>query len=144
MVRPGFFGSLHFWLAMSAAPCAWWVLWAVFAMPVTGARTVTLSVLLMTIVVYPVLEEIVFRGALQGWLLGFVRARHRILGISLANLVTSLVFTALHFINHPPLWAALVLLPSFVFGWARERFDSILPAIVLHIFYNAGFILLFA
>ena len=53
-----------------------------------------------------------------------------------------LVFTALHFVNHPPPWAAAVLLPSLLFGYFRDRHGSVLPAIVLHVFYNAGYFLL--
>ena len=99
--------------------------------------------LLSLIIVYPVLEEIVFRGAFQSWLLGIKPLQPSLLGITLANVVTSIVFTGFHFINHSPLWAALVFFPSLIFGWARDRFDAIVPAAALHIFYNAGFLLLF-
>ena len=38
-------------------------------------------------------------------------------------------------------WALAVALPSLVFGHLRERFSSVLPAILMHVTYNAGFAL---
>jgi membrane protease YdiL (CAAX protease family) len=91
---------------------------------------------------YPVIEEIVFRGVLQEFLQA--RLRPWQLGpLTLANLLTSLVFTALHFINHPPLWAAAVFLPSLLFGLTKERSGSLTAPIVLHVFYNSGYFWLF-
>jgi len=64
-------------------------------------------------------------------------------GISMANVVTSLLFASLHLISQPPLWAALVFVPSLVFGWARDRYITVVPSIILHVVYNAGFAWLF-
>ncbi len=87
---------------------------------------------------YPLVEEIVFRGLLQD-----ACHRHlpkRALGpISLANLVTSIVFTIVHFLYHAPSWAALVFLPSLVFGYCKDRYNSLIPPILLHVFYNTGY-----
>ncbi len=91
---------------------------------------------------YPVIEEIIFRG----WLQEFIQARFRSwrLGpLTHANLFTSLVFTALHFINHPPLWAAAVFLPSLLFGLAKDRSGGLTAPILLHVFYNSGYFWLF-
>jgi membrane protease YdiL (CAAX protease family) len=63
--------------------------------------------------------------------------------ISGANLITSFLFAAAHLLHQSPLWASLVFFPSLIFGWAREKYDSIVPSIVLHSFYNAGFVWLF-
>lgn len=96
--------------------------------------------LLFFLLVYPVLEEWVFRGGLQPWL-----AQHitRACGpLSLANLLTTLVFTVLHFIYHPPLWALGVAIPSLVFGYFRERHDSVATPMLLHAVYNASYFLL--
>jgi len=98
----------------------------------------------MLAAVQPVLEELVFRGLLQGWLRekgGFINA---FLGVGLANVLTSVVFTALHFINHAPWMAASVFFPSLLFGYFRDRYDGwLVPSIGLHCFYNAGYFLLF-
>jgi len=93
---------------------------------------------------YPVIEELVFRGLLQGWLRERPRLRLSRFGITPANLLTSLVFTALHFINHPPSAAAAVLVPSLIFGYFRDRHDSVLGPVWLHCFYNIGYFWLFA
>ena len=133
-----------FWLAVMAAPLCWAILHYAFKLPVNNGLDHLLTALLLVVLVYPVLEEVVFRGALQGFLREKQIMLRSFAGISLANLAVSIVFTSLHFLNHAPLWAALVFGPSLIFGWCRDRFDHLLPPIALHIFYNAGFILLFA
>ena len=92
---------------------------------------------------YPVLEEIVFRGLVQDLAHRHLRA-WRWGPISHANLYTSLLFTALHFIHQPPLWAAVVIFPSLVFGYFKDKYRGLTAPILLHVFYNAGFFWLFA
>ncbi len=92
---------------------------------------------------YPVLEEIVFRGLLQGALYARPFGRKRLGPLSWANLLTSFAFTGFHFFYHPPLWAVAVIFPSLVFGYFRDKYQSLLPPIILHVFYNAGFYWLF-
>jgi len=138
-----FLQDKFFWLSMIAAPFVWLILWGLLGLPLTLTDTKPVISIGMIILVYPVLEEIVFRGALQGWLLDFKAFRQRIIYLTAANWITSLIFTGMHFINHSPAWAATVIVPSLVFGWARDRYNWIAPSIVLHSFYNAGFILLF-
>jgi uncharacterized protein len=36
-------------------------------------------------------------------------------------------------------WAAAVLLPAFLFGIMRDRYGSVYPAIILHMFYHTGY-----
>lgn len=91
---------------------------------------------------YPVLEELVFRGLLQGWLAK--RMKHRAWhGLSGANIITSVIFSALHFLHHPPLYAASVFVPSLVFGYFRERQHGLAAPIFLHAWYNAGYFWIF-
>jgi len=85
----------------------------------------------------PLLEELLFRGLLQGQLQRYFQSTGPIAGLSRANWITSLAFTGIHFVHHPPLWAASVLFPSLVFGYFRDRDNSVLPAIALHAIYNA-------
>jgi membrane protease YdiL (CAAX protease family) len=97
---------------------------------------------LVPVVFYPLVEEMVFRGLLQELVHEYIS--HHSLGlISVANLVTSVAFTAMHFIYHAPLWAALVFFPSLVFGFFKDRTGRLTTPILLHIFYNAGFLWLF-
>ena len=65
-------------------------------------------------------------------------------GFSLANLVTSVFFAAMHLFNQPPLWAASIFVPSLIFGWMRDRYLTIHASTLLHMSYNAGFIVLFS
>jgi membrane protease YdiL (CAAX protease family) len=84
-----------------------------------------------------VLEEIVFRGLLQE-LVRDLLSRAMYGPLTVANLLTSLCFTGAHFF-HPPLEAALVFFPSLVFGFFKERTDSLVAPVLLHAFYNAGY-----
>ena len=98
---------------------------------------------LLLVLAYPVLEEVVFRGLVQGVFAQYVPGR--LLGpVTRANALTSLVFAASHLLYHAPLWAALIVVPSLVFGWARERYASLIAPILLHVWYNLGFFLLFS
>lgn len=98
----------------------------------------------------PVLEELIFRGLIQqtlthqAWLTRFFNTITRLTTghISAANLVTSVLFTGLHFLYHPPLLALGVFIPSLIFGWFFDRYHCVLPAILLHSAYNA--VLLFS
>ena len=143
-------------LAVLAAPFVWAILFWVFDMPLARrlfeadvwglSDSAFLKLLLFAVLIYPLLEEIVFRGALQGLLmerLSGKRLPHWLGGLSLANLITSLVFAAMHLFNQSPLWAALIFVPSLVFGWAREATGGLLAPVLLHMFYNAGFYVLF-
>lgn len=88
----------------------------------------------------PVLEELVFRGIVQGELLQWTGGRQA--GpVTQANLWTSLAFTVAHLLVQPPAWALAVAVPSLVFGHLRDRLRSIWPAVVLHGGYNLGFAL---
>lgn len=138
------FHDRFFWLALLAGPVCWFVIWVLLRPELLAGARLPGSTWLLVVLLYPVLEEMVFRGALQGWLSGLPFFAATVVGaLSRANLATSLVFTGFHFLNHSPLWAALVFFPSLVFGWAKDRYGHLTAAIVLHAFYNAGFLLLF-
>lgn len=124
--------------AIAVAPPAWWLV-----APYVGvARWYSVDSLLAVALLYPVLEEICFRGLLQGWLMQHIGNRPAALWIlSWPNVLTSLAFVAAHLPTQPVGWAAATLLPSLVFGFFRERYDSVLPSILLHIYYNTGLIL---
>jgi uncharacterized protein len=144
-LRPGW-GWLtdpRFGLALLAG-CLFWLalFWLAQAGMVKLGPVRGLAALASLILVQPLVEELLFRGLLQGWLVEQSWGRRQLGGFTLANLSVSLLFTALHFIHHPPLWAAGVLLPSLLFGYFRDRHDSVYPAIALHVFYNAGYFLL--
>lgn len=131
----------------------WWALAA--ALPVWGGLALWYPVsdpawplalpgtFLLLVLVYPVLEELVFRGLLQGALLARPWGSRRWGPLSRANLLTALAFVALHTLYQPLGWALAVLAPALVFGYFRERHGTVLTPIVLHVVYNAGFFWLF-
>jgi len=127
-----------FWTCIAFAIAFWLLLSGVTAITWDPAWPLEKSFAYLRLaVLLPVLEELIFRGALQPYL-----ARHlgRIPGpVSAANLATSTVFTALHFLYHPPLWAAAVMIPSLVFGHFRDRYGTLSLPVALHVFYNAGY-----
>lgn len=91
---------------------------------------------------YPVAEELLFRGVLQGELLRLTTrdgTTLRLGPVTLANALATLAFVAFHTIAQPLAWALAVALPSLVFGHLRERFASVWPAVLVHVVYNAGF-----
>ncbi len=89
-------------------------------------------------IVVPVLEELVFRGLIQGYLRQFDPGQKAILGISAANLLTSLLFVLLHWLTRDGYSALLVFLPSLYLGLVRDRTSSIAMCILIHGLWNLG------
>lgn len=87
-----------------------------------------LKSLVVLAVLAPMVEELIFRGLLYGWVAGRW-------GTSPAWIVSSLAFAAAHY---EPAHIILVLPLGFLFGWLRRRTDSLLPSLVSHI-VNNGF-----
>jgi len=128
--------------AFLAAPFYWWAL-ALFVSSAPAGASTDPKRLVLLVLVYPILEEIVFRGALQGWLRRKTWGlRHRF-DVTVANILTSIVFTTIHLIRRSNIWSAGVVLPSLVFGFFRDRYGNLYAPIALHIFYNSGLIWLF-
>jgi membrane protease YdiL (CAAX protease family) len=98
---------------------------------------------LTLVFIYPILEEMVFRGWLQGELYDWKKGKISWKNISIANVLCSIVFATAHLFHHSMLWAMMTFFPSLIFGYFRDRYKSIYPSIILHIFYNAGYYLLF-
>ena len=113
-------------------------LWAGAFMYVPSGWRAWLSFALL----YPVAEELLFRGVLQGEALRLTTrdgTTLRLGPLSLANVLVTLAFVALHMRAQPLAWALAVAVPSLVFGHLRERFASVWPAVLVHVVYNAGF-----
>lgn len=87
-------------------------------------------------VAYAVIEEVIFRGVVQSWLLARTKQRSSICRLSQANLVTSALFALAHLWQHP-----LGLFPgyfaiSLLFGHFREQHQGIRIPLMLHAYYN--------
>lgn len=129
-----------------AGPCLLWLFLLLFY---PGIRPLwqhpqPLGPFVLAVLVYPVLEETVFRGLIQGFLHKHGLQQNLLPGISSANITTSILFTAAHFMYHPWSWALPVIIPSLVFGHFRDKYQSIVPSIILHIYFNTGYFLLFS
>lgn len=129
----------HLWIAVGAALPVWAALYLGLRPATDFAWPWRASLLFIQLaLLYPILEEIVFRGLLQSaaqrWL------RNVWFGpISIGNVVASLFFTALHFLYHSPPWAIAVFIPSLVFGYFKDRHRSLSTPIFLHVYYNTGY-----
>lgn len=130
--------------AALAAACVYWALLLAVSgtAPDLSWPLRAPALFLFPALIYPVAEEIVFRGFVQDLAGRHLKPWH--LGpLSHANVYTSLVFTALHFINHAPLWAAAVIVPSLIFGYFKDRTGGLAAPISLHVWYNSGYFWLF-
>ena len=96
-----------------------------------------LKALFFLIIFYPVIEEFAFRGVIQEYIASKTIRYPSFMNLTLANVGTSVLFVAMHFVHHTPLWAMLVFVPSLVFGYFKEQYGHIGVSIFLHMFYNA-------
>lgn len=96
--------------------------------------------LLNFILLYPLVEEIIFRGMIQPYIAE--KCPYSLANITLANLFTSTIFAIIHLFQQPIIWALATFFPSLIFGYCRDRYQRLLPSIILHITYNGGFFLI--
>ncbi|MCO4845490.1 MAG: JDVT-CTERM system CAAX-type protease [Sulfurovum sp.] len=89
------------------------------------------------IVFYPVVEELAFRGVIQKYIATKTKQYPSLFYLTVANILTSVLFVAMHFVHHTPLWAMLVFVPSLIFGYFKEQYGHVGASIFLHMFYNA-------
>lgn len=134
----------HFWLAVGAAAWVWGAGYIGFSPQPDWAWPLHRpSDVLYLVLLYPFFEELLFRGVLQGQLLRRPALQTKVAGLTRANLVTSLIFTGLHFLMHPPVAAIAVLLPSLIFGHFRDRHGNLLAPVLLHSYFNLGYFWIF-
>ena len=139
---PPFHRDGLFLTALLAAGGFWLLLWCfVPVWPMAVRQVLSWNFLALTIW-QPCLEELVFRGFLQGQLHRQAWGQRTWRGITVANVTASLLFMVGHWWHHPLHWAIAVMIPSLMFGYFRDRYASVYPAVVLHAFYNTGYFLL--
>lgn len=99
----------------------------------------TVGFLLLLVVVGPLFEEILFRQLLLQTLIEKFGA------VWPAVLCSALVFAAVHSMSTEQfLWLGvqlhqlLIFMAALLLSWIRLRYDSLWPAIVLHVAYNLG------
>ena len=133
-MRRFYFDPIYIGLLMTPIPF-WWFL-KTDHLPWTADQ---LTVLITFSLLYPILEELVFRGYLQSWLQS--KSSKLFLNLSAANILTSIIFSLSHLFNHSPLWALSTFIPSLIFGYSLDRHKTLLAPIVLHASYNLGYFL---
>lgn len=84
----------------------------------------------ITIVRAPVVEELFFRGLVQG---AFMRR----IGATPALFVTALIFCGIHASNEGPIAPLVLFAPALVFGYLRLRTKRLAPGMVAHASFNA-------
>jgi len=137
--RP-FYRDRQFMLALLAGMVVWLAFWLFFPglLPAVPLKA-NVPLLLSLVLLQPVLEELLFRGVVQGQFRLRIWGGEKRWGMTYANLLTSVLFVLAHAFYHLPLWAVAVFVPSLVFGYFRDRYGNIYPSLVLHVYYNMGF-----
>ena len=92
--------------------------------------------------IFPVLEEIVFRGLIQDYISIKLSTWDEYLGITSANWVTTLLFCLAHLVTRSFIVALLVIVPSLVLGSLRDKGFSIKALAAIHVYWNGGVYLL--
>lgn len=92
--------------------------------------------LFFLIIFYPVIEELAFRGVIQEYIASKTEQYPSFFNLTVANILTSVLFVLMHFVHHTPVWALLVFIPSLIFGYFKDQYNNIAPSIFLHMFYN--------
>ncbi|MBI3329196.1 MAG: JDVT-CTERM system CAAX-type protease [Nitrospinae bacterium] len=137
--RPLFYRDVGFLVGLLASGLFWLILWLFAPVQLMVLQQIWSWGFLSLALWQPLWEEVLFRGVLQGQLWRYSWGRRAWRGITVANGITSALFMLGHFWHHPPLWAIAVLGPSLIFGYVRDRYASVYPAMVLHAVYNAGY-----
>jgi membrane protease YdiL (CAAX protease family) len=139
---PPFHRDTQFHIALLAGGLFWLGLWLFGSIQPLEVKEIWSWMFLSLTLWHPVLEELLFRGLLQG-LLGSRSWGQQALGrVTVANGITSVLFMLGHWWRHSPSWAIAAVVPSLIFGYFRDRFGSVYPAMILHSFYNTGYFLL--
>lgn len=136
---PPFLKDRLFTAALLAAFPVWALIWIKAAPTFSVANRSVILVIFITVIWHPILEEILFRGVIQGSLIKKPFGQKTIIGFTIANWSTSLLFAIAHLWYQPVAWALLVFFPSLIYGFFRDRYSSIYPCITLHAVYNGGF-----
>ena len=101
-----------------------------------GINYLSSNEVLLLLILFPITEELFFRGIIQPIIHKKFSKTWR--SISVANVLTSLLFSVTHLLNHNLFWALSTFFPSLIFGWSKDRYQTLLAPLILHCYYNAG------
>jgi membrane protease YdiL (CAAX protease family) len=97
--------------------------------------SISKKMILTSVIIFPIIEEWTFRGVIQNYLslkIEKIFYNH----ISLANILTSIIFSLIHLFENSFLHSLAVFLPSIIFGILYEKCGNIYMNMILHAFYN--------
>ena len=92
---------------------------------------------LWLIIIFPVAEELAFRGFLMG-LLDKILPERKLGLITLNNFLTSVLFSSAHIFARSLTLGYLVFIPSLWLGWVKEQTSSISLCAAIHVTWNLG------
>ncbi len=139
--RP-FYRDFVFLLLLALGPMVWLAIIGFLAFQPLPWHAIWSPAFLSVALWQPLVEELLFRGIIQGHVLQSIGRQKTWIGLSIPNVLTSLLFALAHLASHSLSWSLLVFVPSLCFGFVRDRFESVYPSIALHAFYNTGYFLL--
>lgn len=133
---PRCYSNYRFITVLLAAIIALW-LGHDFLPPFTSSIDFHWKLWVSLVIWQPVVEEILFRGIIQGQLIKSAWGKRSWLKISAANFITSILFVGFHMVNNPPLFSLVVIVPSLLLGYFRDSCSSVYPSILMHSAFNA-------
>lgn len=97
--------------------------------------------LAMSLLLAPMLEELVFRGGIQDVLDRTPWGRLGVFGgLSVGNVLTSLLFSAAHLMAAPAWLAGATFFPSLVLGRLKQMYSSLVPVVLVHAWFNVCYL----
>jgi membrane protease YdiL (CAAX protease family) len=100
-------------------------------------KAVTVEAALWSVIVVPIVEEIVFRGVIQKELTQKIEPKEY--SSTIANFVTSVLFLLLH-VYYSGLLAAAVFVPSLILGYIFSVTGKLRWSILVHAWFNLSWV----
>ncbi len=101
-----------------------------------GISNITIYNIILFIFASPLLEEFIFRGLVQNIINKFFKSGI-FLHISFGNIISSLLFTIIHFlINYNNFMNLLIFIPSLYFGYLYDKYKTLKLPFLFHSFFN--------
>ncbi len=132
---------LEFFLALLLGPVVCIILSLILNHKISFNPPLSIKLLAIQLFMVAIPEEIFFRGIILEILREKIKTG--IGKLSIANIITAFLFALAHLFYHPPLWALATFFPGLIFGYFKERTDSLIYPIILHFFYNFSFLTFF-
>ena len=134
--------SRYFFLSLAVGLPVWIVVffgsfWGVLQPPSLEG----LLAVLVAVVLFPILEELVFRGLLWDLWDYMKKGKSGLLdALAVKNCFISVCFSILHIFNFGILGGLWVFVPSLWLGWLKDQTGSTKACCWVHVVWNLGFV----